>query len=449
MGSLNRRKFLKSSIGAAAALTVLGQRKSFAANDKINIGIMGVGGRGCALLRSLARRSDVNIAYICDVDTTKYAKAANIVEEGVGYKPKFVQDFRKMLDDKSLNAMVNATSDRWHALGSIMACQAGKDVYVEKPLSLSIWDGRKMVEAARKYKRVVQVGMQSRNAPYIDKAAEYIRSGKLGEVFLVRVFLMQRNGPIRVADVKPVPESMDYELWCGPSPKMPYRPGRWFWRYWDFYTGWINADMIHQMDLARYVVGKTYPDTVCHAGGVYQFDDGREQPDTTFATYEFDKLTMLAEAALQAPYMHRIVQLRGEWDFPDWPFSATKIEICGTEAFMYIGRHGGGFQVYKKKEKMLESEAVFSEPGYPKFGGIVDLHFDDFFSCMHSRKKPKADVEEGHISMALCHMASISYRVGNRKLKFDGKTESFTSDPEANKYLKAKYRKPWVVPEVV
>ena len=449
MESINRRDFLKGSMGTATGLTVLSAGRSPAAENKVVMGIMGVGGRGRALLTSLVKRSDVKIKYICDADTRCYGPAAEIVIEGHDYKPKFVQDFRKILDDPEVDAVVIATSDRWHALATIMACQAGKDVYVEKPLSLSIWDGRKMVEAARKYQRIVQVGTQSRSAPYTDKAAEYIRSGKLGDVHLARVFLMQESGPIGVADVQPIPEGLDYDLWCGPSPMLPYRPGLWFWRLWDFYVGYIMADMVHQIDLVRYLIGKEYPETVCNAGGVYHFDDGREQPDTQFTTFEFGELTMLFEASLWSPYMHRIVLLKDQSKFPDWPFCATKIEICGTKGFMCFGRHGGGWQVFEGDQSDRQSKAVVSEPATLKFGSIIDAHFDDFVSCIRTRRKPKADVEEVHRSMTLCHLANISYRVGNRKLKFDGSTESFVNDAEADKYLKANYRKPWIVPEKV
>ncbi len=449
MKSLNRRDFMKDSISAATTLTVLSRAKSMAANNKVVLGIMGVGGRGRALLTSLVKRTDIKIKYICDADTRSYGPAAEIVIEGHDYRPKFVQDFRKMLDDPEIDAIVIATSDRWHALATIMACQAGKDVFVEKPLSLSIWDGRKMVEAARKYNRVVQVDTQSRSAPYTDKAREYISSGKLGDIRLARVFLMQESGPIRVADVQPVPEGLDYDLWCGPSPMMPYRPGRWFWRLWDFYVGYIMADMVHQIDLARYLIGKEYPDTVCNAGGVYHFDDGREQPDTQFTTLEFDKITMLFEASLWSPYMHRIVHLQDKTKFPDWPFSATKVEILGTRGFMCFGRHGGGWQVFEGDPSVRQSKAVVSEAAVLKFGSIIDEHFEDFISCIRTRKKPKADIEEAHLSMLLCHLANISYRVGNRKLKFNSETESFVNDTEADKYLKANYRKPWVIPQNV
>jgi len=449
MNSVNRREFLKRSIGAATTFTVLPRGQSVAAGEKVVLGIMGLGGRGRALLTSLVKRSDVKIKYICDADARSYGPAAEIVVEGHNYKPKSLQDFRKILDDPQVNAIIIATHDRWHALGTIMACQAGKDVYVEKPLSLSIWDGRKMVEAARKYSRVVQVGTQSRSAPYTDKAAEYIRSGKLGDVYLARVFLMQESGPTQVADTQAVPQALDYDLWCGPSPMLPYRPGRWFIGLWDFSVGSIMADMIHQIDLARYLIGGQYPDTVCNAGGVYYFDDGREQPDTQFTTFEFGELTLLFEASLRAPYMHRIVHLKDQTKFPDWPFCATKVEICGTKGFMYYGRHGGGWQVFEGDQRTRRSEAVLSEPAVYKFGSIIDLHFEDFINCIHTRKRPKADVEQAHLSMVLCHLANISYRVGNRKLEFDGTTETFVGDSEANKYLRANYREPWVVPDKV
>jgi predicted dehydrogenase len=187
MKSLNRREFMKGTIGAAAGLTALSQRRVRGANKKVIIGVMGLGGRGTFLTECFANRPDVEIAYLCDPNTRRYARAREVVEEAQDTRPKMVQDFRKILDDKSVDALINATPDHWHALGTIMACQADKDVYVEKPMAHNIFEGRKMIEAARKYKRVVQVGMQSRSAPYSSKAKEYVQSGKLGDVYIVRV----------------------------------------------------------------------------------------------------------------------------------------------------------------------------------------------------------------------------------------------------------------------
>src|SRR5690606_17266173 len=345
-----------------------------------------------------------------------------------------------------LDTIICATSDRWHALATIMACQAGKDVYVEKPHSMSVWDGQQMIAASRKYKRIVQGGMQTRSAPYLQSALEYSRSGKLGDVKLARVYLMQAGGPNYPAPEEPVPQGLDYDLWCGPSPMLPYRPGRWFQNYWDFYNGALTGDLIHQVDLARLLIGKKAPDSVCSAGGVYRFDDGRETPDTQFATFEFGDVTMLMEGAFWCPYNHRIVLLPDKSKFPDWQFSATKIEILGTEGIMYFGRHGGGWEVYEGDDRTRTSHPVAGELSEYKWGSIIDLHFEDFFQRVRDRKTPMADVADSHYSMNLCHLANLSNRLGNQKLKWDGEGECFIDNDDANKLLRAKYREPWVVP---
>ncbi len=433
---------MKGSLGTLATLTVLPKSRSFAANDKVIIGVMGLGGRGTYLAEKFASRPDAEVAYLCDADTRRFGRARNVVEEVQGRRPKLVQDFRRILDDSSVDVLINATPDHWHALGTIMACKAEKDVYVEKPLAHNIWEGRKMVEAAREYKRVVQVGMQTRSAPYMKNAAEYIRAGKLGDVYLVRVFNMMQHPARRKGPDQPVPDGFDYDMWCGPAPKLPYNPGRRWLNQWEYSCGPIAGDAVHQLDLARYLIGdKPYPDTVSHAGGVNALRDGREIPDTQLATYEYDKLTLLFEAALWTPYMKKTPQsIRNSDKFPNWPFSSTKIEVLGTEGFMYLGRHGGGWQVYDSNDKLVHSE----------YGRQADKeHQDNFIDCIRTRNKPNADVEQGHYSVLLCHLANISYRVGNQKLKFDPKTESFVNAPEANKYLKRTYRHPWVIPDKI
>ena len=192
MDPLSRREFAQQTVGVAAVAATFGARKAVSANEKVVVGVMGLGGRGTDLARRFAERSDVNVAYLCDVDTRRIARAKEAVEKAQGRPVKTVQDFRRILEDRDVNALINATPDHWHVLGGVMACQAGKDVYVEKPMAHNIWEGQKMIEAARKYKRVVQVGMQSRSAPYVTEAANFIRSGGLGEVHLVRVFNMMR-----------------------------------------------------------------------------------------------------------------------------------------------------------------------------------------------------------------------------------------------------------------
>jgi predicted dehydrogenase len=444
-GPITRRQFVRTSAGALAGFAVLSGSRGLAAgpNDKVVIGIMGLGGRGTFLAELLAKRGDTEIAYLCDVDTRKFARARSIVEEAQDTQPKMVQDFRRMLDDKRVDAIVNATPDHWHALGSIMACQAGKDVYVEKPLCHDIWEGRKMVEAARKYQRIVQVGTQCRSMPYVQEAANFVRTGGLGDVYLIRVFnMMQHPFEKGSAQPEPIPEGFDYDTWCGPAPVIPYRSDRRWVNMWDFGCGAIPDDAVHQLDIARFLMGDIpYPDTVVQAGGINSLTDGRETPDTQIVTFEFGKLTMLFEAALWTPYLAKTPdERRNKGLVPNWPLNATRIEVLGTKGLMYCGRMGDGWQVCNEKGEM--APAITGHESDHE-------HLANFLDCVRSRKRPAADVEQGHYSTLLCHLANISYRVGNRKLAFDGKSETFKDAGDANRYLKRTYRAPWVVNEAV
>ncbi len=442
MKSVNRRTFLKGSLGAAATVAAMPQRQSHAANDKVVLGVMGVGGRGRQVAQMFAVRPDVEIAWLCDPDSRRLGPAKQAIEQAQGKAPQTAQDFRRILDDKNVDAMINATPDHWHALGTILACQAGKDVYVEKPLAHNIWEGRKMIEAARKYKRVVQVGMQTRSAPYAREAAEQIQSGKLGDVHMIRVFNMMQHGMMGEGPEQPVPNGFDYDLWCGPAPKLPYNPKRSWLNQWEFSCGPIPGDAIHQLDLARMLFGdRPYPDSVAYTGGVKALRDGRTIPDTQIALYEYGDFTLVFEAGLWMPYMKKIpVSVRDSDQFPDWPFCATRIEVLGTKGFMYVGRHGGGWQIFDADDKVIES----------RYGRQGDKwHQDNFIECIRTREQPNADVEQGHYSALLCHMANISGLVGNRKLRLHPKTETFVDAPDANKHLKRTYRKPWVVADTV
>jgi len=442
MKAINRRDFLKGSLSAAAGVSALPVRKSVAASDKIVLGFMGVGGRGTKLAGYFAQRDDIEIAYICDVDTRRYAWTLEVLDNLGVPRPKMVEDFRRILDDPAVDVLVNSTPDHWHALGTVMACQAGKDVYVEKPLAHDINEGRKMVEAARKYKRVVQVGTQTRSGQYVKEAQDYVQSGKLGDVYLVRVCNMMRHSPRAKGPERPVPEGFDWDFWCGPAPLYPYSPGRWWAGLWDFYCGAIPGDAVHQLDLARMIVGLGYPKSVYQAGGIHHLKDGREIPDTQLATFEYDNLTLVFEAALWMPYQKKIPNsIRDSDQFPDWRFCSTRVEIYGTEAMMFFGRQGGGWQVFNNNN---------TEPLVSRYGRQADhQHLENFVNAIRNRSTPVADVEEGHISTLLAHLANISYRVGNRKLLFDSKSEKFTNWDEANKYLKRTYREPWILPDEV
>lgn len=442
MSPLNRRDFMKTSMGAAAAFAAFPQGKIRGANDKIVIGVMGLGGRGTYLAEKFAERADAEVAYLCDPNTRRFARAREAVEEAQSRRPKLVQDFRDILDDKSVDVLINATPDHWHGLGTILACQAGKDVFVEKPMSHNVWEGRQMIEAARKYRRVVQVGMQSRSAPYVKKAKDYIQSGKMGDIHLVRVYNMMQHAKMADSPAQPVPKGFDYDLWCGPAPKLPYNPSRRWLNQWEYSCGPIAGDAVHQLDLARFLMDDIpYPQAVSHVGAVNALRDGRETPDTQLALFEYDNLTLMLEATLWTPYMKKTPWgVRDSDQFPNWPFSSTKVEILGTEGFMYFGRHGGGWEAYDGNSELVHSE----------YGRQADKeHQDNFVQCIRERTRPNADVEAGHQTALLCHMANISYRVGNQKLEFDAATETFRNCDQANQYLKRTDRKEWAVPEKV
>jgi len=448
MKPINRRQFLGRSTRTAAAL---GAASTFSinalgANEKIVVGVMGIRGRGNQLAQWFAARDDVDVAYVADPDSYLFkTERIGRLEEIGGVRPQTTQDFREMLEDKDVDGVVNATPDHWHALGTIMACQAGKDVYVEKPASHSIWEGRKMVEAARKYDRIVQIGTQNRSAEYCHKAFDYIRTKEFGDVHYVRVLNSKRRGSIGNKPDRETPPGIDYDMWLGPAPMRPFNENHfhyaWHW-FWAYSGGDIINDGVHQVDIARWMIDRDYPKSVCSTGGIHFFDDDQETPDTHTANWDYDGLTMVFEQTLWAPYMKKTpFEMRDLDNLPNWPFSGTRIEIYGTEQFMFLGRHGGGWEVFDAAGK-----SVKVEPG--RFASSNEGHISNFLDCIRTRKQPNGDIEGGHLSTLLCQYANIAYRTG-RKLHIDPKTEGFVDDPEANSYVMRTYREPWIVPEVV
>lgn len=448
--AINRRGFLDRSIksGMSAALGTAAVRsfaKPVAASDKVIVGVMGVGGRGTALTTFFASRPDVEIAYVCDVNAKRLPPAVKLVEDKKGKTPRTVGNFQRILEDKNVDAMVCATPDHWHGLATVLACQAGKDIYVEKPASHDIGEGRKMIQAARKYQRVVQVGMQNRSGSYCATARELIRSGKLGNIHLVRVYNMLNRSPVPDTPDSAPPEGLDWDMWLGPGPQRAYNP-KYFRRvFWDFNGGIMTDDGVHQLDLARAVIGVGFPKSAHHAGGRLSFKDAAQTPDTSIVTYEYDGLTLVFEETWWTPYMIKVPnQVReSTTEFPDWyPFIGTRIEIHGSDGMMILGRHGGGWQAFDHAGTMFASDKQ-------TFSAMQAAHVGNFLECIQSRKHPHSDIEEGHISAGLCHLANISYRLGNRKVAFDCEKEVFVGDDEANQYLRRTYRRPWVMPEEV
>ncbi len=444
---MNRRDFLKHSVAAGAAASAgLFSLKARGANDRVIVGLMGAGGRGNFLVQEFAKRPDVEIRYIADPDSRRLEGTAKAVEGITKQRPKCVQDFRRMLEDAEVNAIINATPDHWHAPGTIFACQAGKDVYVEKPASHSIWEGRKMIEAARTHKRVVQVGAQGRSGDYCREAIAYAHSDKFGDIHLVRVLNSKPRGAFaKKPDLPGPPEGVDYDMWLGAAPLRPFNENRfhggWNW-YWDYSGGDIINDGVHQIDLARWLIGKDYPAFATAAGGKWGMPDDQDTPDTFCVNWDYDGLTMVFEQAQWAPYLNKTpLELRDVDEFPNWPFNGTRIEVYGTREMMYFGRHGDGWQAFGS-----DGKPVAGQPG--KFTPMNTGHIANFIDCIRSRNLPNGDIEQLHLSTLLCHYGNIAYRVG-RRVQIDAKTEGFLDDADANALVKRSYRAPWVIPDVV
>ena len=445
MPQIDRRDFLKHTVLASAVASTAFSINAAGANERVVLGSMGVGGRGTFLATEFVKRDDVELRYMADPDSTRYEGAAGQVEAITGKRPTFHQDFRRILDDKEVDGIISATPDHWHALGTIWACQAGKDVYVEKPAAHSIWEGRKMVEAARKYNRVVQLGTQNRSAEYFYQALEHINSEAFGKVHFIRVLNSKVRPTIGKLEDTDTPEGVDYNLWLGPAPLRRFNQNHfhyaWHW-FWDYSGGDIINDGVHQIDIVHAMTGQKYPKSVCSTGGIHHFDDDQQTPDTHTVSWDFDKLTVAFEQIEWAPYMVKMnMEIRDLDVLPKWPFSGTRIEVYGTKQMMFFERHGGGYQVFDES-----GESAIIQHG--NFSRSNTDHIANFIDCIRSRELPSADIEKGHLSTLMCQYGNIAYRTG-RRLHIDPETEGFVNDDEANAYVKRTYREGFEVPEVV
>ncbi len=441
MKSWTRRKF--SATGVAASAAVLGGQSP---NNRVVLGLIGAGGRGSQLASSIATIENCEFKTICEVNDERGAQVMAKIEEIRGRKPGREADMRRVFDDPDIDGVVIATPEHWHALATVWACQAGKDVYVEKNVSHTIWEGRKMIDAARKYKRVVQCGTQNRSAWFALSARDYIQSGKLGKVVQVKVYnLLTSNGPRKAVPETPKPEGVDWDAWLGPAPEAPYSPNvirGWNWR-WAYAGGSWGGDGIHQLDLARMVVGDPPPPklTFSTGGHLAYKNDVRETPDYQAITHDFADFVMVCESGHFCPFMRKFpneVRYGDRW--PHWPQSSCRIEIYGTKQFMYVGRHGGGWQVLEGNGKVVaEEHGRHPDPE----------HQQDFIDSIRTRKRPNSDIEQGHYSATVIHIGNIAHRVGNQRLKFDPATETFPGHAAANKLLKPEYRKQYRIPDSV
>jgi predicted dehydrogenase len=426
---MERRTFL-----LGASLVSMGAR---AANDTVGIGVIGLGGRGRDHLQYYSKLPGARVVAICDVNQAQTERATQIVGKLEGSQPHVHQDLRKLFEDKDVDAVSIATPNHWHALATIWACQAGKDVYCEKPACYNLFEGRAMEAAARKYKRIVQIGMQGRSLAHKQRAMDLLHSGAIGQVYMARGICFKRRPSIGHTPPEPVPPGLDWDLFLGPAPMREYTKNRyqynWHW-FWDTGNGDIGNQGIHEMDLARRGLGRDLPKGVVSTGGKYVYEDDQETPNTQIATFDYGDAELVFEV--------RGLNTGGEPGIPASGPNFVGVTFFGSKGFMPVDEHG--FQIFlgDKREpgesmKHAESEIDDTIP-----------HMANFLKAVKSRNPADltADVSVGVTSAALVHMANISYRLG-RKLNYDSASGAFAGDAEANAMMtRPVYRSPYVVP---
>lgn len=433
--SIGRRQFLQESVIAAGlAATAANARagdedakpgKKVSANDAIRVAVIGVHGRGMSHVGGFGRLKDSRIVAICDCDENVIGPAMAAITAQNGAKPKYYQDIRKLLEDKEIDAVSIATPNHWHSLATIWACQAGKDVYVEKPVSHNVSEGRRMVQAADKYKKIVQTGTQCRSHKGIQDAIAFLRSGKLGKIYMAKGLCYKPRGSIGIKPDGEVPKGLDYDLWCGPAEKKPFNANKlhynWHW-IWNTGNGDLGNQGIHQMDLARWGLDKNeLPRAVQASGGRFGYDDDGETPNTLTTALEYDDCLLQFE-------------VRG---LPTNDEQGVRIGdiFYGTEGLLAISSYTDWKTFWGPK----------LEPGTGGSGG--GDHFANFLEAVKARD-PKilaAPIKDGHLSSALCHLGNIAFRLG-RKLQLNPSSETFLNDPEADQMLTREYRKGFEVP---
>ncbi|MBI1787274.1 MAG: Gfo/Idh/MocA family oxidoreductase [Acidobacteria bacterium] len=421
-----------------AALTALSRSRIWGANERINMVIVGVGGRGTGHVREYLRLPECQVAAICDVNQAAQERAVAIVEKDKGHKPKVYTDMREAFADKDIDAVSIATPNHWHVLASLWAVQAGKDVYVEKPVSHNVFEARQLLAAARKYNRMVQVGHQSRSIEHKRRAMELLQQGVIGKVYMSKGLCYKRRPSIGRKPDGPVPPGINWDLFLGPAPMRAFNENRfkynWHW-FWDTGNGDIGNQGVHEMDVAFWGLGKNaMPKSVVSTGGKYVYDDDQETPNTQLATFDYGDAELVFEVRGLVTGEEGGLKVRGN--------NVVGNLFYGSEGFMAVD--GAGFQVYKgeKREQVMDEKSAGR--------GDTSPHMANFLAAVKSRRHRDlhADIEIAQHSASLCHLANISYRLG-RKLAFDPSRWQFAGDREADKMLTREYRKPYVVPEKV
>jgi predicted dehydrogenase len=450
-----RRQFVKAASAAiaTAGFPILG------ANDRINVGIVGLGGRGGDHITYYSSLdSDCRIAALCDVNQAALERRVALIRKQKGYDPKQYTDMRALFESKDVEAVSIATPNHWHALAAIWACQAGKDVYVEKPASHNLFESQQMVKAARKYNRMVQAGSQSRSIAHKMRAMQLLREGAIGQVYHARGLCFRRRFSIGHSPDEPVPAGLDWDRFLGPAQWKPYSKNKfaynWHW-FWDTGNGDIGNQGVHEMDICLWGLGRTgWPALVSSAGGKFVWKDDQETPNTQQTTFDFGDAQITFDTRNLPTPPEGLAGLRGS--------SYVGNSFFGSEGFLVVDP--GGFQLYKSTAGNISGEAArgagagnaekyakaMDEKAQEKDAWSTTPHMKNFFDAIRARDRKllHADVEIGARAAAYCHLANIAYRVG-RTLRVAQSTGRFIGDEEANALMTRNYREPYVVPENV
>jgi len=432
---INRRRFLKNSAVTSTAipaftgliLTGSNSARAVSPNEKVRVGLVGTGGMGRGDLATFFLNDEVDCPVICDIDDERLARGVELVEKHRDRAPETVKDFRRVIERKDVDVVLVATPDHWHALPTVYACQAGKDVYVEKPLATSIAEGRAMLEAMKRNKRVVQMGTQWRSGEHFKEAVEIVQSGVLGKIRMVRAWAyLDWVGGIGSPPDSDPPEGVDYDMWLGPAPKRPFNKNRFHFNfrwYWDYAGGLMTDWGVHLINLAMWAMGSEHPKTVSSMGGRHVLTDNTETPDTQIAVYDFPSYTFVWE--------HQILGGVGIGGRPHG------LSFSGSNATLILD--SGSWELIPEKGKDLE----------PRKGKSVTdgrpAHVRNFLDCVKSRKQPVTNLEVGHFVSSVAHLGNVAIRAG-KQIAWNPEKERILKDTKANRMLKVKYRKPWKMP---
>ena len=447
MKTTSRRKFLTATLSGAAASIIAPaslkavseinnpeviQSKVFGVNDRVRIAVLGMNGRGQSHVETLMKIPGASVVALCDPDMEILKKRASEFEKNYKQKIAIEQDFRKLYERKDIDAVAIATPNHWHALQSIWACQAGKDVYVEKPATHNIFEGRKLIEAAYKYNRIVQHGVQLRSSEAIREAIQLLRDGIIGKVYMARGLVFRWRPDIGNKGISRIPEGLDYDLWCGPAPMVPFTRNlvhyNWHW-HWNYGNGDVGNQGIHETDLCMWGLNVGLPEKITSMGGKFLWDDCKEVPEIQSSIYHY-------------PKEKKIIQ----FEVRNW---CTNLEDGAGVGNIFYGDKGymviKGYDTYEiyfgEKREKGPSKTTPDEH---------ILHFKNWIEAIRNRDMSiqNGPVETGHLASALAHLGNISYRLG-RQLTFDPVAERFTGDEDANNMLTRQYRSPYLLPDKI